>query len=71
MEKEEEYQIFRNSDPSREPLTEEEQELKLDLLDSGFRTWLKSDFNNFVSASEKYGRNSIAEIANFVGKSVK
>jgi len=45
--------------------------LKLDLLDSGFRTWLKSDFNNFVSASEKYGRDNISEIAKFVGKDTK
>jgi len=32
---------------------------------------LKSDFNNFVSASEKYGRDNLLEISKFVGKSLE
>ena len=71
MQKEDDYHLFRNSDPTKEPLSEREQELKNQLLDAGFRNWLKSDFNNFVSASEKYGKDNIAEIAKFVGKPLK
>lgn len=71
MEKEDDYNLYRGSDPSLEPLTEEEQLLKNTLLESGFRNWLKSDFNNFISASEKYGKDNVTEIAKFVGKPLK
>ena len=68
MEKEDDYHLFKSTDPSREPLNEEEQTLKNELLDKGFKNWLKSDFNNFISASEKHGKDNIQEIARFVGK---
>ena len=68
MEKEDDYHLFKSTDPSREPLNEEEQALKNELLDKGFKNWLKSDFNNFISASEKHGKDNIQEIARFVGK---
>lgn len=43
-------------------LTEEEQEEKEKLLTSGFHDWTKRDFNNYVRACEKWGRNNLAEI---------
>lgn len=33
------------------------------LFPQGFPTWSKRDFNTFIRACEKYGRNDIASIA--------
>ncbi|VAH14538.1 unnamed protein product [Triticum turgidum subsp. durum] len=46
-----------------EPLTEEEQEEKEQLLEEGFSTWTRRDFNTFIRACEKYGRDDIKSIA--------
>ncbi|CAN6467685.1 unnamed protein product [Victoria cruziana] len=46
-----------------EPLTGEEQEEKEQLLAEGFSTWTRRDFNTFIRACEKYGRNDIKSIA--------
>lgn len=46
-----------------EPLTEQEIEEKEALLKQGFGTWTKKDFNAFVKASEKYGREDLANIS--------
>ncbi|CAI9118739.1 OLC1v1020343C1 [Oldenlandia corymbosa var. corymbosa] len=46
-----------------EPLTAEEQEEKEKLLEEGFSTWSRRDFNTFIRACEKYGRNDIKGIA--------
>lgn len=46
-----------------EPLTAEEQEEKERLLEEGFSTWSRRDFNTFIRACEKYGRNDIKGIA--------
>ncbi|ERN16917.1 probable chromatin-remodeling complex ATPase chain [Amborella trichopoda] len=46
-----------------EPLTAEEQEEKERLLEEGFSTWARRDFNTFIRACEKYGRNDIKGIA--------
>ncbi|OIT35863.1 iswi chromatin-remodeling complex atpase chr17 [Nicotiana attenuata] len=46
-----------------EPLTAEEQEEKEKLLEEGFSTWSRRDFNAFIRACEKYGRNDIKSIA--------
>ncbi|XP_020272875.1 ISWI chromatin-remodeling complex ATPase CHR11-like [Asparagus officinalis] len=46
-----------------DPLTAEEQEEKEQLLEEGFSTWTRKDFNTFVRACEKYGRNDIRSIA--------
>ncbi|KAL2464027.1 chromatin remodeling factor17 [Forsythia ovata] len=48
---------------SGEPLTAEEQEEKEQLLEEGFSTWSRRDFNTFIRACEKYGRNDIKSIA--------
>lgn len=45
------------------PLTEEEKELKEELLTKGFHTWNRKDFIHFISVSTKYGRNAISLIA--------
>lgn len=46
-----------------EPLTEEEITEKESLLTQGFTTWSKRDFNQFIKANEKYGRDDIENIA--------
>ncbi|KAL1548504.1 ISWI chromatin-remodeling complex ATPase CHR11 isoform X2 [Salvia divinorum] len=46
-----------------DPLTAEEQEEKERLLEEGFSTWSRRDFNTFIRACEKYGRNDIRGIA--------
>ncbi|GFS28808.1 chromatin-remodeling protein 11 [Actinidia rufa] len=42
-----------------DPLTAEEQEEKEWLLEEGFSTWSRRDFNTFIRACEKYGRSDI------------
>lgn len=46
-----------------EPLTEEEVVEKEKLLTQGFTNWTKRDFNQFIKANEKYGRDDIENIA--------
>ncbi|XP_066306324.1 probable chromatin-remodeling complex ATPase chain [Miscanthus floridulus] len=46
-----------------EPLTAEEQEEKERLLEEGFASWTRRDFNTFIRACEKYGRNDIKSIS--------
>ncbi|GFP81923.1 putative chromatin-remodeling complex ATPase chain [Phtheirospermum japonicum] len=46
-----------------DPLTAEEQEEKEQLLEDGFSSWSRRDFNAFIRACEKYGRNDIRSIA--------
>uniref|UniRef100_A0A1A9ZGQ4 Chromatin-remodeling complex ATPase chain Iswi n=1 Tax=Glossina pallidipes TaxID=7398 RepID=A0A1A9ZGQ4_GLOPL len=46
-----------------EPLTEEEMTGKEALLTQGFTTGTKRDFNQFIKANEKYGRDDIENIA--------
>ncbi|KAF5891766.1 SWI/SNF-related matrix-associated actin-dependent regulator of chromatin subfamily A member 5-like, partial [Clarias magur] len=46
-----------------EPLTPEETEEKERLLTQGFTSWNKRDFNQFIKANEKYGRDDIDSIA--------
>uniref|UniRef100_A0A158PBN4 Global transcription activator SNF2L1 n=1 Tax=Angiostrongylus cantonensis TaxID=6313 RepID=A0A158PBN4_ANGCA len=47
-----------------EPLTEEEQIEKNELLTHGLANWSKRDFTAFIRANEKFGRNDIDNIAN-------
>ncbi|KAI7810883.1 SWI/SNF-related matrix-associated actin-dependent regulator of chromatin subfamily A member 5 [Triplophysa rosa] len=46
-----------------EPLNEEELEEKENLLSQGFTIWTKRDFNQFIKANEKWGRDDIENIA--------
>ena len=53
-----------------EQLTEEEIQEKEELLRKGFTSWSKRDFNQFIKANEKYGRDDIESISKDVeGKS--
>lgn len=55
-----------------EPLTEEEVVEKDKLLTQGFTQWSKRDFNQFIKANEKYGREDLDNIASEVeGKTAK
>ncbi|KAI3403645.2 hypothetical protein KGF56_003572 [Candida oxycetoniae] len=45
------------------PLTEEERQLKVDLMKQGYGNWNRKDFYHFISVCTKYGRNSIPLIA--------
>ncbi|WOG83380.1 hypothetical protein DCAR_0102555 [Daucus carota subsp. sativus] len=51
------------SEDGGDPLTAEEQEEKEQLLEEGFSTWSKRDFNTFTRACEKFGRNDVKGIA--------
>ncbi|CAK9440277.1 uncharacterized protein LODBEIA_P43770 [Lodderomyces beijingensis] len=44
-------------------LTEEERQLKTELMKLGFGNWNRKDFYHFISVCAKYGRNSIPLIA--------
>lgn len=46
-----------------EPLNEEELAEKEELLKQGFNNWSKRDFNQFIKANEKYGRDDIESIS--------
>lgn len=46
-----------------QPLTEEEIMEKEKLLTQGFTNWTKRDFNQFIKANEKYGRDDIENIS--------
>lgn len=46
-----------------EPLSEDEIAEKESLLTQGFTNWTKRDFNQFIKANEKYGREDIDNIA--------
>ncbi|KAL7736967.1 hypothetical protein ACLKA6_008826 [Drosophila palustris] len=46
-----------------EPLSDEEMLEKESLLSQGFTAWTKRDFNQFIKANEKYGRDDIENIA--------
>jgi len=48
------------------PLSEEEIEERERLLQDGFSNWSRRDFNAFVRSCEKYGRDSLSEIASEV-----
>ncbi|XP_067850488.1 SWI/SNF-related matrix-associated actin-dependent regulator of chromatin subfamily A member 5 isoform X1 [Heptranchias perlo] len=46
-----------------EPLNDDELEEKEKLLTQGFTNWTKRDFNQFIKANEKWGRDDIENIA--------
>ncbi|XP_031550358.1 SWI/SNF-related matrix-associated actin-dependent regulator of chromatin subfamily A member 5-like [Actinia tenebrosa] len=46
-----------------EPLTEEEVEEKEQLLQEGFTNWSKREFNQFIKAIEKYGRDDMESVS--------
>eukprot|EP00879_Flechtneria_rotunda_P001459 GHRR01001613.1.p1 GENE.GHRR01001613.1~~GHRR01001613.1.p1 ORF type:complete len:1090 (+),score=452.35 GHRR01001613.1:198-3467(+) len=53
-----------------QPLTQEEEEERSKLLREGFGSWNRRDFQAFVRAAEKHGRNELEKIAGEIeGKS--
>jgi len=50
-------------DDDPQPLTEDEVAEKERLLQEGFSSWNRRDFSAFVRAAEKYGRDSLEQIA--------
>ena len=56
--KEEQRKIDESDVLSQEELTEKE-----DLLKQGFTNWNKRDFNQFIKANEKFGRDDIESIS--------
>lgn len=45
------------------PLTDEEKELKEELLTQGYGNWNRREFTHFIQVCSKYGRNSVLLIA--------
>lgn len=62
--------VFKPSLPAVNPkeFNEVDQEEYERLKQEGFAKWTSKDFNSFVNASSKLGRNNIAAIATFIGK---
>lgn len=48
------------------PLSQDELNEKDNLLSGGFENWSRRDFNAFVKANERYGRNAMDSVANEV-----
>ncbi|CAG8488926.1 7889_t:CDS:10 [Diversispora eburnea] len=61
--REQERQDEQDKIDNAEALTEKEESEKEALMENIFEDWSKRDFNNFVNASAKYGRNALEEIA--------
>uniref|UniRef100_A0A0N4ZN96 ISWI chromatin-remodeling complex ATPase ISW1 n=1 Tax=Parastrongyloides trichosuri TaxID=131310 RepID=A0A0N4ZN96_PARTI len=49
------------------PLTIEEQNLKKELIKQGYGNWGKKEFNHFIKACEKYGREDYEAITTEIG----
>lgn len=49
-------------------LTEEEEQTKQRLLNTGFVTWSRQDFQNFLHGTEKFGKQSLRDISDIVSK---
>lgn len=62
-EKTQKLELLKLSVDNAQPLTEEEEKLKIEWESEGFTNWSKTEFRKFISASGKYGRNSIQAIA--------
>lgn len=62
-EKGQKLELLKLSVNNAQPLTEEEEKLKVEWESEGFTNWSKTEFRKFISASGKYGRNSIQAIA--------
>lgn len=51
-----------------EPLAEEENKRKEELLRETFTSWSRRDFTNYIHACAKYGRDSLKEVAESLGR---
>lgn len=71
-EREEEQRLEQQEIENSRPLTDEEKQLKEELLTQGFTNWNRRDFTHFISVTTKYGRNAISMIASeFEDKTVE
>lgn len=61
--REEAQRLFEEEIFNSRALTDEEKELKAELLTQGFNAWNRRDFVHFVLLSGKYGRNAISLIS--------
>lgn len=68
LQKEEEFNNAKEG--QAEPLNMEEQMLKEELMETGFTSWSRQDFTNFVTGCEKHGRKSHDLIAELVSKPI-
>uniref|UniRef100_A0A8C6KJ14 SNF2 related chromatin remodeling ATPase 5 n=1 Tax=Nothobranchius furzeri TaxID=105023 RepID=A0A8C6KJ14_NOTFU len=61
------YKVPRNPDIPNSAQVQKEEQAKIDeaenLLQQGFTIWSKRDFNQFIKANEKWGRDDIENIA--------
>lgn len=62
-EREEEQRLEQEEILNSRALTDEEKQLKEELLTQGFGHWNRRDFTHFILSSSKYGRNAITLIA--------
>ncbi|OBA24478.1 hypothetical protein METBIDRAFT_134373 [Metschnikowia bicuspidata var. bicuspidata NRRL YB-4993] len=62
-EREEEQKLEQEEILNSRALTDEEKQMKEELLTQGFGHWNRRDFTHFILTSSKYGRNAIALIA--------
>lgn len=62
-ERELEQKLEQDEIENSRPLTDEEKELKEELLTQGFHNWNRKDFIHFILVCTKYGRNAISLIA--------
>lgn len=54
-----------------QPLSEEEIQLKEDLLLRSFSSWSRRDFTNYIHACAKYGRYNLKEVAKSLGRELE
>ncbi|KAI9684453.1 MAG: hypothetical protein M1829_002263 [Trizodia sp. TS-e1964] len=63
MDREAELEAEQKAIEEAVPLTEKEQAEKARLVDQGFATWNRRDFQQFINGAAKHGRNNYADIA--------
>ncbi|KAF2196634.1 hypothetical protein GQ43DRAFT_404684 [Delitschia confertaspora ATCC 74209] len=61
--READQELLQKEIDTAEPLTEEEQKEKEELLENGFPEWNKRDFQQFLNGSAKYGRDNFEGIS--------
>lgn len=70
MPREERLKLEQKKIQEAEPLTEEELERKEQLILETFSSWSRRDFTNYIHACAKYGRDSLKEVAESLGRNL-
>lgn len=68
MPREERLKLEQKKIQEAEPLTEDETKRKEQLLLEAFASWSRRDFTNYIHACAKYGRDSLKEVAESLGR---